>query len=133
MKIAPAKKMDKASLSGRIKARREFLKSINEQWTQAYVAERLGYSREAWVAQENGRNEILATELPRIAEVLDTSVAYFLGEEDESGQHEIEYEPIMDELRGASYGNGLEADDVDEIAEYIRMKARRRAERQGRA
>lgn len=46
----------------------------------------------------------------------------------------IEYEPILDELRSASYdGGGLDTGDVDEITEIIRMKARRRAERQGRA
>ena len=45
----------------------------------------------------------------------------------------IEYEPILDELRSASYDGGLGSGDVDEITEIIRMKARRRAERQGRA
>ena len=44
----------------------------------------------------------------------------------------IEYEPVMDELRSASYdGSGLAPDDVDEIAEYIRMKAKRRAQKRG--
>lgn len=45
----------------------------------------------------------------------------------------VEYEPILDELRSARYDGGLDTGDVDEITEIIRMKARRRAERQGRA
>jgi len=45
----------------------------------------------------------------------------------------IEYAPILDELRSASYDGGLDSGDVDEISEIIRMKHRRKAERQGRA
>ena len=46
---------------------------------------------------------------------------------------EVEYAPILDELRSASYDGGLDSGDVDEISEIIRMKHRRKAERQGRA
>lgn len=47
--------------------------------------------------------------------------------------HQIEYEPILDELQSASYNGNLDSEDVDEITEYIRMKARLRAKKQGRA
>ena len=46
---------------------------------------------------------------------------------------EVQYEAIIEELHSASYSGGLGPEDVSEVAEIIRMKARRRAERQGRA
>ena len=46
---------------------------------------------------------------------------------------EVQYEAILDELHSASYSGGLEPEDVSEVAEIIRMKARRKAEKQGRA
>jgi transcriptional regulator with XRE-family HTH domain len=42
----------------------------------------------------------------------------------------IEYEPILDELRSASYDGGLDNRDVSEVVQIIRIKHRRKAERQ---
>ncbi len=112
-------------IGARVRARREHLHR-----TQAEIAAVLSISRGNYSKYEAGDVGISAQDLARLARILNVPVAYFYGEEE---LPEIEYEPIMDELHSASYNGSLGSDDVDEIAEYIRMKARRRAERQGRA
>ena len=112
----------------RMKRRREYLRL-----TQQEVADALDINRVTYTQYEVGKNQIPSADLPRLAKKLRVSVAYFFGEELEFQPNEIVYAPIFEELRTASYDGDLEPADVTEVAEIIRMKARRKAERQGRA
>ena len=101
---------------------------------QAQLAEALEVQTPTISRYESGIITVDATTLPRLAKLLRVDMSYFYEDEtDDRKPEEIQYEPILDELHSASYSGGLEPEDVSEIAEIIRMKARRKAERQGRA
>jgi len=120
--------VDARSIGQNIRARREYL-----GMTQRDMAEGLSTTPANYSKYESGATNISAPDIARIARLLGVTVGFIYGERDERKPEEIQYEPILDELQSASYAGGLEPGDVSEVAEIIRMKARRRAERQGRA
>lgn len=119
---------EKKVMGQRIKVRREYLR-----FTQQEVADHLDINRVTYTQYEVGKNQIPSANLPRLAKLFRVPVAYFFGEELEYKPDEIVYAPILEELARARYSGGLGEDDPSEIAEFIANKARRQAERQGRA
>lgn len=111
----------------RMRARREYL-----GLTQSDLAAAMGVGGATYSRYESGRLAISAPDLPRAAKALRVSAGYLYGE-DGGESEEIQYEPILDALHVASYSGGLDDDDMGEVADIILIKARRRAERQGRA
>ncbi len=77
---------NKQMLGERIKARREYL-----GLTQQEVADALSLNRVTYAQYEQGRNEIAATDLPRLGEVLRVSPSYFLGEIEAAEVQEDEF------------------------------------------
>lgn len=123
-----AKKATAKQMGQKIKARREYLGLTQPELALAVEVQPATVSR-----YESGAITVDAPTLPRMAKFLRVPISFFFEDEENVAPNEIVYEPILDELHSASYSGGLDAGDVSEIAEIIRMKARRRAEREGRA
>ena len=120
--------IDAKTLGKNIRARREYLGKTQREMADALSTTPANYNK-----YESGASSISAQDLSIVAEMLRVSATYIYGEEVARPAGEIQYEAILEELHSASYSGGLEPEDVSEVAEIIRMKARRRAERQGRA
>jgi len=67
--------LGKLELGERMRARRRLLRK-----TQQNVADAISVTRAAYAGWESGRNEMGATDLPRVATALRTTVAYLLDE-----------------------------------------------------
>ena len=67
------------TMGARIKARRIYLRM-----NQSDVAQSLGMSRPAYGHYETGHSRISVADLPRLASILDVSVNWLLGEEDDA-------------------------------------------------
>ncbi len=112
-----------------IQARRERLGI-----SQAEIANALEIQPATVSRYESGKITVDAATLPKLAKLLRVNISFFYDDEDyKENSAEIVYEPILDALHRANYSGGLDAEDTSEVAEIITIKARRRAERQGRA
>ncbi len=120
--------MDMSEIGARMKSRREYL-----GLSQQEVADAIHKERSSYAQYESGKNEPAAETLYALARKLRVRVGWFYGEEAESKPEEFVYEPIFEELRTAAYDGGMDDRDISEVAEIIRVKAKRHAERQGRA
>jgi transcriptional regulator with XRE-family HTH domain len=77
------------------------------------VGERLGITERQWWRMETGRTPILAVEMPRIAEVLETTVASLYREVRTNGPTTVEVPRVVATRRGRrlqpAVGGALEA------------------------
>lgn len=83
--------------------------------SQTELAEKLGYSEKSAISKiESGKNEPPASKLEAFAEVLETSVPYLMGwEQNETDVTDAEYEMICRYRRASEYHRGK----VDAILE----------------
>lgn len=73
----------------RIKLKRE-----EKKWTQEELARRMGYSTKSTIAKiETGVNDVSASNVEKFANILETSIAYLMGWEDE----ELKEPPLIPE------------------------------------
>lgn len=67
------------SFGDRLKAEREKKKQDNPNWTQQYVADKLGVARSTYTAYERGTKQPSLETLTKIADLLDTTTDFLLG------------------------------------------------------
>lgn len=73
-----------ARIGYKIKARREYL-----GMSQKELAEKMGYKSHTTIAKiENGTNDVVQTNVVKFAEVLNTTIAYLMGWEEEENTTE---------------------------------------------
>lgn len=66
----------------RLKELREDLKKTNSNWTQEYVADRVGVARVTYTAYERGTKQPTLDTLVSIADLFNVSTDYLLGRTD---------------------------------------------------
>ncbi|QDP40795.1 helix-turn-helix domain-containing protein [Radiobacillus deserti] len=67
----------------RLKKHREEIKKERPEWTQSYVAERIGVARVTYTSYENGTKLPPLDTVDRIATLMDVSADYLIGRTDE--------------------------------------------------
>lgn len=63
----------------RLKELRELSKDVNSEWTQEYVAKKIGVARTTYTAYENGTKQPTLTTLIHISELFNVTTDYLLG------------------------------------------------------
>lgn len=114
--------IDDKEIGKRLKERRLGLKLTQEQ-----VAMKLDVDKNQISRWENATRSIASADLPRIAKALYVSPSYFLEEDPEADvTEETLYEPILDEIRVASFHGTLDEEEVQDISDYIRFRSEKK-------
>ncbi|MGE7114825.1 helix-turn-helix domain-containing protein [Lysinibacillus sp. NPDC047702] len=77
-------------LAQRLKTCRENIKKSNPEYTQSFVANKIGVARTTYTAYENGTKMPPIDTLSNIAELFDVSVDFLLGKTDKADSYMIE-------------------------------------------
>lgn len=98
----------------RLKKTREKLKDMDAQWTQGYVANKIGVARSSYTSYENGTKQPPLETVNKIADLFDLSADYLLGRTDN---------PVKknDNPINISFRDGGE-DISEEEAEYLEQQ-----------
>lgn len=92
-------------LAQRLKKCRENIKKSKPEYTQSFVANKIGVARTTYTAYENGTKTPPIDTLSNIAEVFDVSVDFLLGKTDKA-------DPYMNKLKTKNTEN--------DISEYLK-------------
>ena len=92
-------------LAQRLKKCRENIKKSKPEYTQSFVANKIGVARTTYTAYENGTKMPPIDTLSNIAEVFDVSVDFLLGKTDKAA-------PYMNKLKTKNIEN--------DISEYLK-------------
>jgi|SRR5579871_4639847 len=113
---------EKKKIASRVRQRRLELWAANPQYTQEWVAGRLGVTGATYSRWESGKFSITAECLSRLADVLDIDVVYFYGRDP---FRLADGSSIVRET-SVRYGyDTLDPEDKAEVDEFIRFKAQK--------
>lgn len=111
----------------RLKACRERKKAENPQWTQRYVAEKIGMARTTYTAYENGTKMPPADTINDIATLLDVSNDYLMGR----SSKRIQYEANESQFQLVPVVKRLNAHGKYQVEDVMKLAPVDRPERPG--